>query len=52
MENSKEKKETDEIKKIKKFLLGLGFICNSSPNAQHLIYSKKRDVIIIKNKRK
>ena len=46
------KKETDEIKKIKKFLLGIGFVCNSSPNAKHLIYSKNSDVIIIKNNKK
>ena len=44
-------KETEDIRKIKKYLLGLGFICNSNPKAQHLIYSKKADVIIIKNKK-
>jgi len=40
--------ESDDIKKIKEFLSGLGFVCNSYPTAQNLIYSKNGDTIIIK----
>ena len=48
MRISKEKKELNEIEKIKKFLTGLGFICLSQTSSQNLVYSKKGDVIIIK----
>ena len=44
-----EKTISNDIKKVKKFLEELGFVCNSCSSAQHLVYSKKRDVIIIKN---
>jgi hypothetical protein len=38
-----------DIEKVKRFLEGLGFLCNSCSSAQHLVYSKNVDVIIIKN---
>ena len=41
MESSREKKESNDIEMIKHYLVGLGFICNSYPSAQHFIYSKK-----------
>ena len=47
-----EKKELSDIEKIKHFLLDLGFVCNSYPSAQHLIYSKNEEIIIIKNNEK
>ena len=49
MKNSDKKIEKNDIEKVKKYLLGLGFICNSYPSAQQLIYSKNEQVIIIKN---
>ena len=49
MNYSNEKREIDDIQKIKQFLGGLGFVCNSFPSAQHLIYSKNMDIVIIKN---
>jgi len=49
MENYKENKETSDIEKIKKYLLKLGFYCNSHESARNLIYSKKNEVVIIKN---
>lgn len=49
MENI-EKKNQKDIDRIKKFLEDLGFICKSYPSAQHLIYSKNGNTIIIKNK--
>ena len=52
MEISREKKEMNDIEKIKNFLVGLGFICQSQPSSQNLIYSKKEDIIIIKNNNK
>jgi len=42
------KKESEDLIKIRKFLEGLGFICNSDPSAQNLIYSKNNDIIILK----
>ena len=50
MKNSIEKKELEYIEKIKKFLVELGFVCNSYPSAQNLVYSKNKTVVIIKNK--
>lgn len=47
-----EKKESSDIEKIKNFLVGLGFVCNSYPSAQHLIYSKDGETVIIKNNKK
>ena len=44
--------ETNEVEKIKNYLKELGFICDSHPTSQNLIYSKKNDVIIIKNKKR
>ena len=52
MKISSEKREVNDIEKIKKFLVELGFVCNSYPSAQHHIYSKNRDTIIIKNNEK
>jgi hypothetical protein len=45
-----EKKEINDIEKIKKFLLGLEFICLSQPSSRNQIYSKKEDIVIIKRK--
>ena len=50
MKISGKEKELNDIEKTKKFLLGVGFVCNSFPSAQHQIYSKKEAVVIIKNK--
>ena len=52
MKISREKKEMNDIEKIKNFVVGLGFICQSHPSSQNLIYSKKGDIIIIKNNKK
>jgi len=51
MKNTIEKMELDDMKQIKNFLAGLGFICNSSSSAQHLIYSKNGEVVMIKNRK-
>lgn len=51
MKNIAEKKESDDRKKIENFLIELGFNCSSIPSAQHLIYSKNGDVVLIKNKK-
>ena len=45
----KDLKDTEDVKKVKKFLLELDFICNSTPTAQNLIYSKNGDIVVIKN---
>ena len=52
MKNSTKTIQTEEIEKIKNYLKGLGFNCDSHPTSQNLIYSKKNDVIIIKNKKR
>ena len=52
MKNNNEKEETSDIEKIKKYLLKLGFFCNSHESAQHIIYSKEDEVVIIKNNKK
>jgi len=52
MRNIGEKKDLNDIEKIKNFLLGLGFVCDSYSSSQNLIYSKKGDIIIIKNNEK
>jgi len=52
MKNKLEKSKSSDIEKVKKFLVGLGFICNSYPSAQHLIYSKDGEIVIIKNNKK
>ena len=49
MKNCIGKKETKDIKGLKNYLSNQGFVCNSHPSAQQLIYSKDNDVIIIKN---
>ena len=46
------KKDLSDVEKIKHFLVGLGFVCNSYASAQHLIYSKNKEIIIIKNNEK
>lgn len=51
MENLEEKRKLSDIDKIKKFLIGLEFTCHSEPSSQNLIYSKKGNIIIIKNNR-
>jgi transcription elongation GreA/GreB family factor len=52
MRNTVEERELDDMKQIENFLVGLGSICNSSPSAQHLIYSKNGDAVMIKNNNK
>ena len=52
MEKSVDKSELNDIDKVKKFLLGLNFICQSEPSSQNLIYSKKGNIVIIKNSKK
>ena len=52
MEIAREKKKLCDIDKIKNFLLELGFVCNSYPSAQHLIYSKDDETVVIKNNRR
>jgi len=49
MEITEEKNKSGDIDKVKKFLIGLGFVCNSYPSAQHLIYSKDGETVVIKN---
>jgi len=51
MKKSGEKTELNDIEKIKKFLLNLEFKCQSVPSSQNLIYSKKGNIVIIKNNR-
>ena len=48
MKSSSKKIKTDDIKKIKNYLVGKGFVCSSHPSSQNLIYSKNEDIIIIK----
>ena len=43
------KTPSSDIEKIKTYLTKQGFVCNSCPTAQNLIYAKNGDVIIIKN---
>lgn len=52
MKSDEEKKDLSDIEKIKKYLVELGFVCSSYPTAQHLIYTKKRETIIIKNNKR
>jgi len=52
MRVTREKKKSDDIEKVKIFLLGLGFVCNSYPSSQHLIYSKNGETVTIKNNKK
>ena len=46
MNKSGEKNDTE---KIKKYLEKLGYVCDSSPSAQNIVYSKNKEVVIIKN---
>jgi predicted lactoylglutathione lyase len=48
MKKISKKIESNDLVKIRKFLNKLGFVCNSDPSAQNLIYSKNGDIIIIK----
>jgi hypothetical protein len=41
--------DTNTIEKVKNFLIDLGFVSNSDPSAQHLIYTKGGETVIIKN---
>jgi hypothetical protein len=52
MKTSREQKGLNDIETIKKFLVELGFVCNSYPSAEHLIYLKNEDKVIIKNCKK
>ena len=52
MKNKVEKKKSSDIEKVKNFLVGLGFVCNSYSSAQHLIYSKDGETVLIKNNKK
>ena len=42
----------NDIGNVKKCLVELGFVCNSYPSAQQLIYTKNNEVVIIKNSKK
>ena len=50
MKGDSEIHKSDSIEKVKHFLVDLGFVCKSYPSAQNLIYQKKDDVILIKNR--
>jgi len=52
MNSEGEERTSNDIQKVKDFLVGLGFMCISYPSAQHLIYSKGRETVIIKNDKK
>ena len=52
MDTKGENKKSTDIEKVKHYLVGLGFVCNSYPSAQHIIYSKDGEKIIIKNNNK
>ena len=52
MKKTGKNKELNDEEKIKNFLVKLGFICNSSPSSQSLIYSKNGEVVMIKNSKK
>jgi len=52
MKISSEKRGLNDIEKIKNFLVGLEFVCNSYPSSQNLIYTKGGNVIIIKSNKK
>jgi hypothetical protein len=52
MKNPSEKSKSDDIEKITKFLVGLGFVCNSYPSAENLIFLKNKEKVIIKNNSK
>jgi hypothetical protein len=43
------KKKSEDIEKVKNFLVDLGFVCRSFPSAHHLIYCKAEEKVIIKN---
>jgi len=45
-------KKEESIEKIKNYILDLGFVCNSDPSAQNLVYSKNEELVIIKNNNK
>ena len=49
MKNKIENKKLSDIEKVENFLIELGFVCNSYRSAQHLIYSKSGETVIIKN---
>ena len=52
MEISNEKRKTDDIEKVKNYLLEQGFVCSSHQSSQNLIYSKNSETVIIKNNKK
>lgn len=49
MRTKGEEGKSSDIEKVKEFLVELGFMCSSYPSAQHLIYSKGEETVIIKN---
>ncbi len=49
MNDKGEIKDTNTIEKVKNFLIDLGFVSNSDPSAQHLIYTKDGETVVIKN---
>jgi hypothetical protein len=52
MEKGKQKNQESDIEKIKIFLINLGFVLNSYPSADNLIYSKDGETVVIKNRQK
>ena len=50
MEKDIDDRNLSDNEKIKNFLIDLGFICQSQPSSENLIYSKKEDIIIMKKR--
>jgi hypothetical protein len=49
MDNETENNQLNDIEQVKNFLITLGFKTTSDPSAQHLIYCKETDTVIIRN---
>ena len=52
MRNKIKNEKSNDIEKVKNFLDGLGFICDSCSSAQHFIYNKDGERVIIKNNKR
>lgn len=52
MKVEKGKEGNENIEKVKEYILNLGFVCNSDPSAQNLVYSKNEELLITKNNNK
>jgi hypothetical protein len=49
MNDKEEIKDKNIIEEVKNFLINLGFVSNSDPSAQHLIFTKDGETVVIKN---